>query len=133
LVIFAISRRKNANVLVEGRIQPAVSGRLAGKHDDTSGTQFQWEIKKCVGQFYIMGNPVISRRLLGHPINACDSLLGRECSECDALCLFFLGPYGRMSHEQSMENEKNTNFDQICWSQNGNPFWTSFFQVSKVH
>ena len=51
LVIFAISSGKNANVLVEGRIQPAVYGRLAGKHDDTSGTQFQWEIKNVWGNF----------------------------------------------------------------------------------
>jgi len=133
-VIFAISSRKNANVLVEGRIQPAVYGRLAEKHDDTSGTQFQWEIKKCVGQFYIMGNLVINQRLLGHQIKthatACWEGNVQNATRC--VC-FFLGPYDRMSHEQSMENEKNTNFDQICWSQNGNPFWTSFFQVSKVH
>ena len=90
LVIFAISSRKNANVLVEGRIQPAVYGRLAGKHDDTSGTQFQWEIKKCVGQCYILRNLVINQRLLGHPINACDSQ-GKGMKNV-ALCLFFFGP-----------------------------------------
>ena len=86
------------------------------------------------GAILYNGKPCHKPEAVGAPDkNACDSLLGRECSECDALCLFFLGPYDRMSHEQSMENEKNTNFDQICWSQNGNPFWTSFFQVSKVY